>query len=252
MMRYESTDQKSIYRLDSVPSNALALPDNEVQLWRADLNGLAPDEPRLSQLLSSEEQTRARRFLVSQARQNFAITRGILRLLLGAYLQADPTELTFQNSGNDKPGLSGPGSASDIRFNVSHTNGVALLAFGRGREIGVDVERIRRNLDVEALARRFFSAHEQKQLTAVEAEQKFSAFFRCWTRKEAYIKAQGKGLSLPLDQFDVSLAPEDTNALLATRPDRSQAAQWSLRDVSVGSAYAAAICVEGQEWRLIA
>lgn len=238
---------RDISSLDFVPPSVLTLPDNEVQLWRVDLEALAPGEIRLSQLLSSDEQMRARRFIVPRARQTFIITRGILRILLGAYSGTSPTRLEFSEFRNDKPALSSP---TGLRFNVSHTHGVALLAFSCRRELGVDVEQIRRNLDVDAVGRRFFSAMEQKQLSAFEGEQKYAAFFRCWTRKEAYIKAKGKGLSLPLDQFDVSLAPGNQNALLSTRPDHSEAARWSLRDIPAGVGCVAAICVEGQGWRL--
>ena len=129
---------------------------------------------------------------------------------------------------------------SDVRFNVTHSGGIALLAFTRGREIGVDVEQVRHDFDPGAIARRYFSAHEQNQLADLPAEEKVDAFFRCWTRKEAYIKATGDGLSLPLSQFDVSLVPGETNALLATRPDESEAASWLLREVPAGPGYVAA------------
>ena len=125
-----------------------------------------------------------------------------------------------------------------------------MLAITRHREIGVDVEQVRRDFDLEGIARRFFSAHEQQQLAGLADEKKPEAFFRCWTRKEAYIKATGEGLSLPLHQFDVSIAAGDTDALLAARPDDSEVALWSLRDVPAGPGYAAALCVRGREWRL--
>jgi 4'-phosphopantetheinyl transferase len=112
------------------------------------------------------------------------------------------------------------------------------------------VEQVREDFDVEAIARRFFSAREQEQLAALPNEEKFEAFFRCWTRKEAYIKATGDGLSLPLHQFDVSVAPENSDALLSTRPDNSETALWSLREIPAGPSYVAALCVRGREWRL--
>ena len=126
-----------------------------------------------------------------------------------------------------------------------------MLAFTRGREIGVDVEQVRSDFELEAIARRFFSPHEQAQLATVPADETPAAFFRCWTRKEAYIKATGDGLSLPLTQFDVSLEAGEQNALLATRPDASEVSRWLLRDVPGGSGYIAALCVRGQDWKLI-
>jgi len=228
----------------------LVLPEKEVQLWRLDLQAVAAGEERWQQMLSGDEQTRARRFLSAQVRRHFVATRGLLRILLAGYLGAEPARLTFQYSAREKPSLAPPYAASEVCFNVAHSGGVALLAFGRRWEIGVDVERVRGDLDVDAIARRFFSPEEQKQLTAVGSADRYEAFFRCWTRKEAYIKAKGQGLWLPLSQFDVSLEAGVENALLATRPDPSEAAQWSLREVAVGPGYVAALCVAGHGFRV--
>jgi len=242
----------------------LALPQDEVHLWCLDLEALSRGEERWRDLLSADEQDRARRFLVPRAREHFLATRGMLRTILGAYLAVDPGQVVFQYSPKSKPSLAPVHAESGISFNVAHSGGVALLAFCRDREIGVDVERMRRDLDVETLARRFFSLEEQKQLAATardEAsgvrsnriepnEDKFEAFFRCWTRKEAFIKAKGEGLWLPLDQFDVSLAAGADNALLATRPDAGEAARWSLREVEVPPGYAAALCVAGHDFHV--
>jgi 4'-phosphopantetheinyl transferase len=114
----------------------------------------------------------------------------------------------------------------------------------------VDVEQIRQNFDHEAIASRFFSRQEQQQLAALPAAERYRGFFRCWTRKEAYIKAEGSGLSLPLHQFDVSLGAGDSSLLLATRPDSAEAARWTLREVQAGDGYVAALCVQGDGWRL--
>src|SRR5260370_32898477 len=110
---------------------------------------------------------------------------------------------------------------------------VVFFSSPRHSDIGIDVEQVRRDFDWEAIARRFFSAHEQSQLAALPADERVEGFFRCWTRKEAYIKATGDGLSLPLSQFDVSLVAKETNALRATRPDAAEAARWLLREVPV-------------------
>jgi len=227
-----------------------ALREDEVQLWRLDLEALAVNEDCWQRLLSVDERARAERFLLPRPRQHFVVTRGVLRTVLGAYLALDPTKLNFQNSVKGKPSLGAPNANTGITFNVSHAGEVALLAFSRRRELGVDVERVSRDLDIDAVAQRFFSLHEQRQLASVSSEDRFEAFFRCWTRKEAYIKAKGEGLALPLDQFDVSLAVRDTNALLSTRPDGSEAGRWSLREVSAGPGYLAALCVAGHDWSL--
>jgi 4'-phosphopantetheinyl transferase len=112
------------------------------------------------------------------------------------------------------------------------------------------VEQVRDNFDRQAIARRFFSTEEQRQLAAPLPSERYLGLFRCWTRKEAYTKAQGTGLSLPLHQFDTSLRPGELNALLTTRPDPTAGAEWSLREIPVCDGYAAALCVRGHGWNL--
>lgn len=227
----------------------LTLLDDEVHLWRADLEALRGEESPWENLLSSKEKERAARFRSNLDQHRYSTTRGLLRKILAGYLDADPSTLSFSYSEKEKPSLAGPNSAA-IGFNVSHSGGVSLLAFTRGREIGVDVEQVRRDFDLEAIAQRFFSAHERREMFALAAEERFEAFYRCWTRKESYIKATGDGLSLPLHQFDVSIVAGDCDALIATRPDASEAAKWSMREVAAGDGYAAALCVEGRDWKL--
>lgn len=228
----------------------LALPEDEVQLWRVDLEAVRPNESRWQKLLSEDESARAARFHFSRDRQSFVASRAILRIILAGYLASDPAELTFSYSAKEKPSLAAAHTGGGVQFNVSHSGKIAMLAFTRHREIGVDVEQVRRDFELDSIAARFFSAHEQVQLAALPFEDRISAFFRCWTRKEAYIKATGDGLSLPLTQFDVSLGMEDANALLATRPDGWEAGRWLLREVPTNPGYIAAICVRGLNWKL--
>src|SRR5271157_4761942 len=228
----------------------LALPEDEVQLWRADLETVGTAESRWKNMLSPDELARASRFRFSRDRQRYVASRAILRMILAGYLAADPENLSFAYSKKEKPSLGPAYAESNITFNLSHSGGVALFAFTRQRALGIDVEQVRRDFDVEAIARRFFSPHEQEQLAAFSGDAKFEAFFRCWTRKEAYIKATGEGLSLPLRKFDVSLAPEERDALRSTRPDQSEAALWSLREIPAGPGYVAALCVRGRAWHL--
>jgi 4'-phosphopantetheinyl transferase len=233
---------------DFQPADKLRLTVDEVHLWRVDLEAVAGAETRWQQLLSSDEQARAARFHFDRDRQTYTATRAWLRTILARYLGSKPTDLVFRYSDKDKPSLALPGNR--LEFNVSHSGSRALLAFARGRLVGVDVEHIREDFDPQALAHRFFSADEQRALATLDPEDHYAGFFRCWTRKEAYIKAIGTGLSLPLNQFDVSLRPGEENALLATRPDAGEAAVWSLREVSAGDGYAAALCVHGHGWRV--
>jgi len=234
------------FRIDA----PLALPDDEVQLWRVDLEAIRSEESRWQEVLSSDERKRASRFHFPKDRQLFVASRALLRSILAGYLTLRPDDLSFFYSKKEKPSLSLPYVESGITFNVSHSGGIALFAFARRREIGVDVEVIRRDFDVEAIARRFFSPYEQSQLAGLSPQEKVDAFFRCWTRKEAYVKATGDGLSLPLSQFDVSLSEGNTNTLVATRPDSSEAERWLLSDVPAGPGYIAALCVRGRDWKL--
>jgi 4'-phosphopantetheinyl transferase len=228
----------------------LVLSEDEVQLWRVDLESIRSDEARWKEVLSPDEARRASRFHFAIDRQRFVAARALLRMILAGYLATGPKDVTFVYSKREKPSL-GPACADRaITFNLSHSGGVALYAFARRRELGIDVEQIRGDFDVEAIARRFFSAHEQEQLAALPSPEKIEAFFRCWTRKEAYIKATGDGLSLSLTQFDVALGEGNTDALVATRPDSAEAKRWLLREVAAGTGYIAALCVRGQDWKL--
>ncbi len=146
-----------------------------------------------------------------------------------------------------KPSLSGPGGAG-LRFNISHCGDLALYAFARSRELGVDVERVTPGMASEKIASQFFSPAEVAALRAVPKPRRAEAFFACWTRKEAYIKARGKGLSLPLDRFAVSITPGDAALLSSCSPGDVE--RWSLRELEPGSGYAGALAVEGKGWSL--
>jgi 4'-phosphopantetheinyl transferase len=236
----------SSYKVDA----PLALPDDEVHLWRVDLDAIRSEESRWLKVLSDDEAKRGARFHFPVDRQRFVASRAFLRKILAGYLDADPSDLTFTYSKKEKPSLGPAFSNSGLTFNLSHSGGIALCAFSRCREVGVDVEQIRRDFDVEGIARRFFSPHEQNELAQFPTAERVEAFFRCWTRKEAYIKATGDGLSLPLAQFDVSLAPACTNALVSTRPDDAETSLWKLIEVPAGLGYIAALCVRGCDWKL--
>jgi 4'-phosphopantetheinyl transferase len=223
-------------------AKAAQLPAGAVHLWKKAFDASPHEIERCYQVLSPEEQARAQRFLVEPPRRAFILTRGTLRLLLEKYLDRPASEIIFRYTEFGKPLLN---EGNELRFNVSHTDGVALLAFGRGTELGVDVEKIRPVRDLKDLANRFFSISERQELNQLEREDELhTAFFRCWTRKEAYIKAKGEGLSIPLHQFDVSLEPGAAQALIATRPDPSEAERWMLRDVTFDPSFVAALAIE--------
>jgi 4'-phosphopantetheinyl transferase len=232
------------------PPAALTLSNAEVHVWRASLDPAASCVEHLQRTLSADERHRAARFHFPRDRRRFIVARGVLRDILGRYLGVPPSALGFRYNAYGKPALAGVADEEGLRFNVSHSDETALFAVTCGREVGVDIEHLRTAIACEDIAERFFSARERASLRALPAEVKHRAFFNCWTRKEAYIKAHGEGLSLPLDQFDVSLAPGEPVALLATRSDPREALRWSLQALTPGPGYVAAVAVEGQDWRL--
>jgi len=225
-------------------SGDLALSANEIHVWKQDLSRAPAEAELLGRLLSPDELERAGRFRFDMNRTEYIVSRGTLRTLLGSYLGVSPPELQFVYSEYGRPSLADGVSSGALNFNVAHSGGVALLAFARGRRIGIDVERVRRDFGTSEVAEHFFSSAERVALRQLPQDDQHEAFFRCWTRKEAFIKALGEGLSHPLDQFDVTLAPDDPAALLATRPDASEVKRWMLWDIHLSDDYAAALAAE--------
>jgi len=230
--------------------NTFALGANDVHVWRTTLDQPREQIESFWLMLADDEQARAKRFYFQRDRDHFIVGRGILRTILGFYLKCEPSCISFSYGSHGKPILESTANGDTIRFNVSHSNGMALYAFTRSREIGVDIEFIRSDLDVEQIAHRFFSPREIDALCKLPTHLRTSAFFVCWTRKEAYIKSRGEGLSLPLNQFDVSLTPGEPAALLSTRPDAEEAHRWSLIELNPAPGYVAALAVEGKQCEL--
>jgi len=226
------------------PDPVRPLGEHDVHVWHGPLNLFSPEIPRLRELLSDDEKERAGRFHFEKNRNEYVLSRGRLRILLASYLSTSPAELCFTYSTHGKPSLNTPARGATLAFNVSHTDVFAVCAFAWNRRVGIDVERIRKNFDPEQIAERFFSAAERLALRNLPEEQRHEAFFRCWTRKEAYIKAIGEGLSHPLHQFDVSFTQEEPAALLGTRPDGAEAGRWWLREIPLPANYIAALAVE--------
>ncbi|HEX6802728.1 MAG TPA: 4'-phosphopantetheinyl transferase superfamily protein [Terriglobales bacterium] len=220
--------------------------DAQVHLWHACPNGDDVDAEELLSLLSEDERHRMARFRFHGDRRDFAFARGMLRTVLASYLDCDPGEVRFSYSRHGKPALTGKHAESRLQFNLSHTAGYVLLAVCFDREVGVDVERLRADLDVESLAKRFFSAAEQDAMSRLRPGLRARAFFHCWTRKEAFLKAKGGGLMLPLEDFDVSLEPDEENIDLVTRPEAHEAEQWRILNVPVPEEYAAAVVVSAR------
>jgi 4'-phosphopantetheinyl transferase len=216
-----------------------------VHIWRIGLEQPVDQERSFLDTLDLDERSRANRFHFARDRRHFIVARGFLRLVLSRYLETDAGQLRLCYGPYGKPALEGVHRNSGLRFNMSHSSGVGVYALTHGREIGVDVEHVRADFTSEEIARRYFSPFEVETLLALSPQQRVPAFFRCWTRKEAYIKATGRGLSQPLDGFDVTLAPGEPAALLRTDEDSETFARWFLYDLQVGNDYPAAVAVEG-------
>jgi 4'-phosphopantetheinyl transferase len=234
-----------------LPPAELTLMRGEVHVWRAELHLPAARIHELRQTLSADETIRAEQYYFQEDRQRFIVARGVLRAILGRYLQTEPSQVRFCYSAYGKPAIeSGAGRSSYLNFNIAHSGQLALFALTLSRQIGVDLERVRVDLDYEQIAERFFSPHERRSLRAVPDHLKSEAFFNCWTRKEAYVKARGAGLSTPLDQFTVSLIPGEPARLLNIRDDPRAVVRWSLWELRPGPGYAGALAVAGDDSQL--
>jgi 4'-phosphopantetheinyl transferase len=240
----------------NAPPASLRLDQDEVHVWQVRVAELAGIMDNTDRYLSAEERERANRFHIDDDRDRYTVSHGSLRRILGQYLDLPPEEIAFGHGEHGKPNLDPLPQAGGLAFNMSHSGDFILIAVGLLREVGVDVEKVRPEIELERLARRFFSPGEVESLSAQESDQRLAAFFRCWTRKEAYIKARGGGLSIPLDQFEVTLDSEAPAALLANWDDPGEVSNWSLHNIDLGEEYLAALAVEGtplniRYWQLI-
>jgi len=198
------------------------------------------DADRYGAILSAEERGRADQFRFERDRRRYIARRGVLRELIGSYLDCDPAGVAFVHNAYGKPAI----AHSDLRFNLSHSHGMALYAFCRGADIGCDIERRDPKFAAEQIPERFFSPDEVRALPSLPLHEQTEAFFNCWTRKEAYIKAVGQGLSIALDSFDVSLAPGEPAAL------RRGCEGWSVQSFEPTLGFQAAVVAQGANWRL--
>lgn len=220
----------------------------QVDIWHIPLAQNHATISACRSLLPGDEIERADRFYFEKDRRPFTVAHGALRQILGRYTGADPRKITFSHGSKGKPELKSP--VDTIRFNLSHSGNLALLAVTRDAALGVDVEFVKPDFGGQEIAERFFSRHEVNTLLALPVEERAHAFFSCWTRKEAYIKAVGEGLSLPLDSFDVAFGPGVFPALLRVDASAAELSRWRLYDIPVPPEYRAALMVEGKEHRL--
>ena len=228
----------------------LALPGeliypNRVHVWRVYLDLAKIQRESLLGMLSADEVERAGSFHFERDQKCFIVARGMLRKILGQYLGKNPHKLRFEYTSHGKPVLAGKPSHDALRFNLSHSGSFALYAITRGRNIGIDLEYKNDDVAVEQIAQRFFSKGEISSLERIHENKRNEVFFQYWTRKEAFLKATGQGLSFPMERVDVSLISGLSLSPITLLGDKRESSRWYVQDLFPGGGYAAAIAVEG-------
>lgn len=230
----QGEDLDRTFRWRRAPERPTASPDH-VHVWRIDLDSNAQPTNVLEALLCGEERARAARFVHAPHRRRFAVRRAALRTILGRYLNTQPANLCFVAGAHGKPALAGAAASSGIRFSVSHSDRLALIAVAHSREVGVDIERMRSAIPLHDIARRFFSPAEAQALLSLPAEDQPPAFFRCWCSKEACVKALGVGLAAGED-----ILKDWTGGF----------GRWSMSALDIDVGFVAMLAVEGRDCRL--
>ena len=224
----------------SISSSQIA---QQVDVWAIWLDASASVSRAFRDLLSSDEMLRTSRFAFEQLRISFEVSHGALRILLAQYLGCGSRELKFTSGPRGKPSICGN---SQLQFNMAHSGGLAVYAFLLGSEIGVDVEEVRGFGEFEQIAEHYFCREEAAQLLSIAGEkQREETFYRCWTRKESYLKAIGDGLSVPLDQFQVTLLPDSPACFIHIGNQTSEASSWTLQHLDPAPGYAGALAYRG-------
>jgi 4'-phosphopantetheinyl transferase len=227
------------------------LAGDEVHVWCIDLDELGTDLERFQGVLHAAELGRAATYRFAQHRRRFVVARGALRHMLGHYLGLAPANVPLQVTAYGKPYVASHGTQPPLQFNLAHAQAIAVLAITWQRRVGIDVEPVRDLPDSLSIAEHFFAAPEVQALQAMPAEWQAQAFFDCWTRKEAFVKALGEGLSYPLHRFVVSLQPHEPAALLHVDDDPQASRHWTMMALQPAAGYTAALVVEGAGWRPI-
>ena len=216
---------------------------DDVRVWTAKLDIDMARVARLQEILSPDELSRAARYRRQRDGHRFIVRRALLRRGLGAYAGVAPRQIVFGYGPASKPFVREPSSARALRFNLAHSAGLAVYACGVGHPVGIDIECARRHGDLDDVASSFFSRDERTQLLSLPRSARTAAFYRCWTRKEAYVKAIGSGIEAPLRDFDVAFAPDAPAALLRVGWQPDEPSRWRIEALDVPHGYIGAIVV---------
>ena len=219
----------------------------EVHVWRLLFNKHYSHVENIKKLLSADELERAGKFHFEKDHSKFIMARGVLRMILAGYLGLKPRELRFEYTSFGKPFLSENNGSDIISFSLSHSDDIALYAVTINQSVGVDVERIKESVDIAQIANRFFSTGEIQSLECIHEKERPGKFFQYWTRKEALVKAIGKGISFPLELIDVSLVKGKTLSPIKLSGTIEENSCWNVQDLYPGHGYAAAIATEGSD-----
>ena len=230
---------------------SLPLHPGDVHIWHIQLDQSPQVTTSLTHLLDPQETLRAYRFHFDHDQRHFIVAHGVMRVILGAYCHLPPQMLRFDTNRFGKPYLFHTLLSPNLRFNLSHTQDHALLAITIGYEVGVDIEYIKPLSDIDMIAQQYFSHSERESLLTLADHDKMHAFYTCWSRKEAFIKALGLGLALPLDHFTVSLVPEDTAKIIHVVHNQSALQRWFLYDLPPIPHCATALATRGKIHTLI-
>lgn len=232
------------------PSANVSWGPSRLHVWSFRLDQPVPITAQLERVLSTSEKETAYQFVVERDRRRFVVAHGRLRQILSRYTDAAPEQLTFGRGTHGKPFLSHESRGDSVSFNLSRSQSVGLCAVAYGQEVGADVEWIRPLDGLETLVNRFFSPLEKEDWQHLEEGQRLEAFFRYWTCKEAYVKARGDGLTLPLNRFDVAFSPSAPPRLARIQGDATEAANWHLQTLTPATGYRAAVALPGLHWQV--
>jgi 4'-phosphopantetheinyl transferase len=228
-----------------IPSGEIHLETGEVHLWCISLTGSSQKITEMTDIISQEERDQAKRFHAQSSRVGFILGRGSLRMLLGDYIDINPSNMQFQYSVAGKPRLINDSNDADIQFNYSQSGNLGLISITKDRCIGVDIEKIREDFDFKPIAMRFFTTYELSNLFRLPEREQRSGFFRLWTAKEAYLKAIGVGLSSSLSQFDIEL-PNSGDVDRYSFIGKNDQTRWTIKWVFPYPGYSAAVAVPGE------
>ncbi len=223
---------------------------NDLHVWRVHLPSVAHQQESFLQTLSDSELTKSRHFRFEKDRNRYVLSHGVLRQLLGTYLDVPPQRIAFEETVQQKPILSVANEKETLCFNLSHAGDYALYAVARGREVGVDIECIHHEVDIALVASRFFSPREIKAFEQATGEEQRTLFFQYWTRKEAFLKAWGKGMTFPMEQCDVSAMSGSRVSPVTVAGAEKDGAGWYGVDLLPATGYAAAVVAKGEDWNL--